>query len=78
MTIYFKIHLPLIRKVVKQMNTKITKNQIIQALKIRMNSVMIERRFLDEQLVNGTLNEIQYSREVKSLLEDLQHYLKML
>lgn len=60
------------------MNTKITKTQIIKALKVRMNSAMIERKFLDEQLIDGTLNQVQYSRELKSILEDLQHYIEML
>lgn len=60
------------------MKTKTTKKQIIQALKVHMNSVMIERHKLDEELLSANINGIQYATAIKDLLKDLQQYVELL
>lgn len=60
------------------MKTKTTKREIIYALKVRMNSAMIEKSHLNDALLNADINEIEYRNEINSIFEDLKHYVEML
>lgn len=60
------------------MKTKITKKDIIKALKIRMNSVLIEHSFDKEDFISANISVSEYNHCIEAQLQDLKELIESL